>query len=159
MPDNSPDLLVKLEADLKAKYEADIAAVKSAKDREISALRTNNEELTEKMVEGKALMDKLGADDSAKKAAEATSALREKLIKEGTPEELLKFAETPREMNMIAALHKTMPKPFGTILDTGTGTTTSPTGKPSLTRDGSNFNALKEWAEAEQTKVRLKYGI
>ena len=148
----------KVEAE-KARWESDIAAVKSAKDKEIAALRVSNEELIDKMTESKALMDKLGADDSAKKAADAIVTLRDKLVKEGVPEETLKFAETSREMNMIASVYKAMPKPTGTKLDTGVSTTTSPSGKPVLTRDGSHFKVLKEWAETEQAKVRSKYGI
>ena len=152
------DIDPKVEADLKAQYEKDIAAVKSAKDKEISELRKSHEELTSKMQESDAVVAKLTGDDATKKKADSVEALRAKLIKEGTPEETLKFAETEREMNMIASVYKNMPKPPTRGLDTGGGSSPS-TGKPSFTGAGTHFRDLEKWAETEQNRIRAKYGI
>ena len=148
----------KVEADLKAQYEKDIAAVKSAKDKEISELRKSHEELSGKITESAAVVAKLTGDDAATKKAAGVEPLRAKLIKEGTPETILKFAETEREMNMLASVYQAMPKPLGRGLDTGGGSTPS-TSKPTFNGAGTHFRDLEKWAETEQNRIRAKYGI
>lgn len=149
----------KLVGDMKAKYEADIVAIKSAKDKEISELRKSHEELSSKMKESDAVVAKLTGDEADKKKAESAETLRAKLIKEGVPETTLKFAETEREMNMLAQVWKDAKTVSqSTRLDTGGGLTTT-SGKPTLRRDGKHYGDLQKWAETEQARIRSKYNI